>query len=176
MKTRFGGGSSSAGRRLKKSPKRGPHHRLHRRKRTERTPASLPHLGAARRDAGAAVSLQLEDAVGDGRGDVVGLLLPAVPWDHSQPAGHRVSFAPAAPYSGQAADRLGRTYRPSQPPDLGVHPPAARALVGGVSARLCAGPQSGRVPVVALEATRVAQFLPTELWPAQPLCPHGSAP
>ena len=33
---------------IKKNPKRGPHHRLHRRKLTERTPAPLPHLGAAR--------------------------------------------------------------------------------------------------------------------------------
>ena len=37
----IGGGSGSAGRRLKKSPKRGAHHRLRRRKRIERTPAPL---------------------------------------------------------------------------------------------------------------------------------------
>src|SRR5215469_5613795 len=45
-KTRSGGGSRSVGRRLKKSPERRPHHRLCRRKRTERTPAPLSHLGA----------------------------------------------------------------------------------------------------------------------------------
>ena len=76
-KRRSGDGSRSAGRRLKKSPKRRPHHRLHRRKRIERAPAPLPYLGAAGTDAGAAISLQLEDAVGDGGGDVVELLLPA---------------------------------------------------------------------------------------------------
>jgi hypothetical protein len=44
-------------------------------------------LGAARTDAGAAISLQLEDAVGDGGGDVVELLLLAVSWsvaDHAK--------------------------------------------------------------------------------------------
>jgi hypothetical protein len=33
----------------------------------------VPHLGAAGLDAGAAISLQLEDAVGDGRDNVVKL-------------------------------------------------------------------------------------------------------
>jgi len=176
MKTRFGGGSSSVGRRLKKSPQRRPHHRLHRRERTERAPAPLSHLGTAGTNAGTAISLQVEDAVGDGRGDVVELLLSALCRDHSQSAGHRVSHPFAAPHSRQAAHHLGRINRPSQPNDLGVHPPAARAIVGGVSSRLCAGAESGRVPVVALEATRVAKFLPAELWPAQPLCSQGSAP
>ncbi len=103
-----GTGNGSVGRRLKKSPKRGPHHRLHRRKRTERTAAPLSHLGAEGTDAGAAISLQLEDAVGHGGGDVVELLLPTLSRDHSQPAGHRVPGALAAPHSGQAAGRLGR--------------------------------------------------------------------
>ena len=64
---------------LKKSALRAAHHRLHRRKRTERAPASVPHLGAARTDAGAAISLQLEDALGHRRRHVVELLLPAFP-------------------------------------------------------------------------------------------------
>jgi hypothetical protein len=34
----------------------------------------LPHLGAERADAGVAISLHLEDAVGDGRGDLAVLL------------------------------------------------------------------------------------------------------
>jgi hypothetical protein len=50
------------------------------------------------------------------------------------------------------------------------------AVVGGISSRLCAGTESGRVPVVALEATRTAQLLPADLWPVKPLCPQGSAP
>ena len=63
---------------IKKSPKRRPHDRLHRRKRAEPAAASLPHLGAARTDSGAAVSLQLEDHF-RGRGhDAVELLLPTV--------------------------------------------------------------------------------------------------
>src|ERR1700758_2328976 len=176
MKIRSGNGSSNAGRRLKKSPKRRPDHRLHRRKRIERAPAPLPYVGPARTNAGAAISLQLEDAIGHGGGDVVEFLLPAFSRNHSQPAGHRVPRAPAAPHSRQVADRLGRIDRSSQPRDLGVHPPAARAVVGGVSSRLRAGTESRRVPVVALEATRTAELLPAELWPVKPLCPQGSAP
>jgi hypothetical protein len=52
----------------KKNTKRAAHDRFHRRKRIERAPAPLSHLGAERADAGAAISLQLEDTVGDGRG------------------------------------------------------------------------------------------------------------
>ena len=39
----------------------------------------MPHLGAARRDAGPGVQLQLEEAFGSGRADPPQLLLPAVP-------------------------------------------------------------------------------------------------
>src|SRR5438034_1838122 len=49
-KKRSGCGSRSVGRRLKKSPQRGAHHRLHRRERIEREPAPLPYLGATRTD------------------------------------------------------------------------------------------------------------------------------
>src|SRR5713101_6462735 len=47
MRRRSGDGRSNAGQRLKKSPKRGPDHRLHRRKRIKRETASLSHLGSA---------------------------------------------------------------------------------------------------------------------------------
>src|SRR5437870_8119932 len=43
-------------------------------------------------------------------------------------------------------------------------------LWGGVSSRLCAGTESGRVSVVALEAARVAQLLPAELRAVEPTC------
>ena len=43
----------------KKKPANKAHDRLHRRKRIESEAASLPHLGAPRRDAGAGVQLQL---------------------------------------------------------------------------------------------------------------------
>ena len=68
-------GSARGGRPLKKSPKTRPHDRLHRRKRIESEAASLPHLGAARRDAAAGVQLQLAEAFGVGRVDVAQLLL-----------------------------------------------------------------------------------------------------
>jgi len=152
---------------IKKSPKRAADDRLHRRKRTERAPAPLPHLGAEGADAGAAISLQLEDAVGHGGGDLVELLLPAVSGRDPLAADHPVPLASAAPHTRQAADRLGRLSRPSQPRGVGVRAPTTRAAVVGVSSRLCAGAESGRVPVVVLEAARAAQLLPAELRPVE---------
>jgi hypothetical protein len=58
-------------------------------------------LGAKGTNAGAAVSLQLKDVVGDGGGDVVELLLPPVSGSDPQPADHRVPLPFAAPYSGK---------------------------------------------------------------------------
>src|SRR5215469_10958183 len=171
-----GGGSRSVGRRLKKSPERRPHHRLCRRKRTERTPAPLSHLGAEGTNTGVAVSLQLEDVVGDGRGNVVELLLSTVSRRDSQPADHRVSRALAAPPTGQTAHCLGWLARPPQPCRMGLCAPAARTPPAGISSRLRAGTESSRVSVVALETTRTAQLLPPEFWPAQPLCPQGPSP
>jgi len=75
---RFGTGSSHAGPRLKKSPPRTAHYRLHRRKWIERAPPSRADPGAARADAGAPISLQLESAVGGGGSHLVELLLPAL--------------------------------------------------------------------------------------------------
>jgi transposase len=69
-------GRSKPGRQLKKSPKRRPHDRLHRRKRAKPAAAPLPHLGPARTDSGAAVSLQLEDHFRDRGHDAMELLLP----------------------------------------------------------------------------------------------------
>ena len=63
---------------LKKGQKRRPHHRLHRRERTERASPPLPYLGTTRTDAGAAIPLQLEDLIGDRGRDLVELLLPPV--------------------------------------------------------------------------------------------------
>src|SRR5208283_6144861 len=77
-KKRFGAGSSSVGRRLRKSPPRRPGDRLHRRKRTNRASASLSHLGTPRPNPGIAVSLHVEDVVGDGGRDLVVFLLPPI--------------------------------------------------------------------------------------------------
>ena len=54
-KSRSAPGSARPGRALKKSPKRRPYARLHRRKRIESEAASLPHLGTTRPNTGAAV-------------------------------------------------------------------------------------------------------------------------
>src|SRR5215467_6048035 len=106
---------------------------------------------------GVAVSLQLEDVVGDGRGNVVELLLSTVSRRDSQPADHRVSRALAAPPTGQTAHCLGWLARPPQPCRMGLCAPAARTPLAGISSRLRAGTESSRVSVVALETTRTAQ-------------------
>ena len=123
---------------LKKGQKRRPDDRLPRRKRIERTPASLPYLVTTWADASAARSLQL-----------------------ANPA------ASAAPPSWQLADHLGWPARPPQPWGRGFRAPAERTSWVGVSARLRSGIESGGVPLVALEAARVAQLLSAELRPAQ---------
>src|ERR1700722_810744 len=89
-------GSANAGQRLKKSPKTRVRHRFCRRKRTEPETPSLPNLGAARPDSRAAVSLQLENFVCDGRRNLVEFLLPTLPGLDPQSSGRSVSPAPAA--------------------------------------------------------------------------------
>ena len=53
----------------------------------ERAAPAGANLGTARPDAGAAISLQLEDALGRGRHHLVELLLPALPEDHADARG-----------------------------------------------------------------------------------------
>jgi len=76
---------------------------LGRRKRTERTVAPGVHLGPARAHSGAAVSFQLEGAVGGGRHQLVELLLPALPDDHSRTVGGGLSRPSVASSAGQAS-------------------------------------------------------------------------
>src|SRR5713101_1832131 len=52
---------------------------------------------AARTDPGAAISFQLEAALGDGRDNLVAFLLPALSWTHSRSPGDRVSYSRTLP-------------------------------------------------------------------------------
>jgi hypothetical protein len=97
-----------AGRRLKKSLKKAANPRFHRRKRIKRAAAPLPDVGAARPDAGVAIPLLLEDALGDGRGDVVELPSSALAGSDPQLAGRGVSGALAVTPGRPAADCVGR--------------------------------------------------------------------
>ena len=81
----------------------------------------------------------------------------------------------SAPHSRQAADRLGRAARASQPRGVGVRTAAARASVAGVSSRLRAGTEPGRVSVVALETARTAELLPARLRATERSCSPGVA-
>jgi len=136
----------------------------------------LPHLGAERTDAGAAVSLQLEDVGRDSGRNLVELLLPVVSGDNPQPADHRVSLSPTAPHSRQGADRLGRAAGTSQPRCLGLRAAAERTLMAGISSCLRPATESGRVSVVALETARAAQLLSAEFQAVELLRSQGLAP
>src|SRR6266481_2618989 len=144
-------GSSTAGPSLKKSPPGGPNYRLRRRERAERAAPPLPHVGAARTDPGAAISFQLEAALGDGRDNLVAFLFPPLSRTHSRSSGDRVSDSSLVPYPGQVAGHLGPPSRSPQPlgPALG-HRPAGPARTGA-PARLRAGTQPGGVPLGLLE-------------------------
>jgi hypothetical protein len=169
-------GNRSTGRRLKKSPQGRPYHRLHRRERTERAAAPLPHLGAQRTDAGPAVPLQLEDAFGYGRGHMVELLLPSFSWRHSFTAGNLVPRPSALPYTWKVVDPLGRTSGAPQRRGLGLHPATARADLDRVSARLRSGTEPSRISVVPLEAARTTQFLPGQLRSVESARSRGTTP
>ncbi len=133
----------------------------------------MPHLGAAGTDAGAAISLQLEELVSHCGGDVVEFLLSLVSGSHPQCADHRVSHSSPAPHSRQAHDCLGWATRASQPCRVGVCTAAARTSVAGVSSGLRPGTKPGRVSVVALETARTAELLPTRLWATERSCSPG---
>lgn len=94
---------------------------------------------------------------------MVELLFPVVPGSDLQPASHRISLPSAAPRLQSAATGLGRAVVPSQPDGAGIHLAAERAPLDGVPAHLCAGTEPSGVSVVALEAARTAELLPTGL-------------
>ena len=175
-KGRSAAGSARPGPALKKSLPTRPHDRLHRRKRINSEAASLPHLGAARRDAGPGVQLQLEEAFGSGRAELPQLLLPAVPWRDRGTRGHRLPEGLGRPHPRAATDRLGPTAGAPQPSGRGVH----RALRGshrnGVPAALCAGAEPGGIHLVLLEAARTAQRLPEGLWGTRPTRSPSTTP
>ena len=121
-------GSSNTGPPLKKSPKRRAHDRLHRRKRIEPAPASLPHLVAARPDSSAPVSLQLEDHLGGGGHDHVELRFPDLRKSRRQGAGRRISGEPGPADRRPDVDHPGSASGASQPPGRRV-----RGISGGTS-------------------------------------------
>src|SRR5207244_2007265 len=84
-------------------------------KRTEPKAAPLPDLGATRTDAGAGISLQLEDAVSDGGRDLVEFLFSPLSRYDSRPADDRFPSPPAVLSARQAADRLGWPAESPQP-------------------------------------------------------------
>src|SRR5246500_241924 len=176
---RSGAGRSTVGRRLKKSAPRAAHHHLRRRKRTERTAASSADLGAARTNSGAAISFQLEGALGRGGDHLVELLLPPLSHDHSRAAGGRFSRSSLAPPFGPAAGGLGRAAGPSGPRGQRLYCRAAGTAGDRALARLRSGTQSGRIYLGLLETSRAAQLLsarlrPTQLSGAPGAVPHAS--
>src|SRR5216683_7430188 len=142
--------------RLKKSAQRAAHHRLHRRKRAERATPSGAHLGPARTDPSAAISFQLEGALGRRWHHVVELLFPALPKHHSRPAGGGLPRPFAASAAGPTAGNLGSLPDPSQPPGRGVCRRPAGPPGTGLPAGLRPGTQPGGVHLGLLETSRAA--------------------
>ncbi len=176
MRRKSAHGNRSVGRRLKKSPNGRPDHRLHRREWAERTAPPLPYLGAK----GETPVLQyhfnwktLSAMAGITSWNFYFRLFPGA---IRSPQVILFPHPFTAPHTRQIADRLGRAGGASQRGGVGVHSTTARAALDRVPARLRPGTESGRVCVVLLEATRVAQFLSGQLRPVEPTCPPGAPP
>src|SRR5690348_16669538 len=90
--------------------------------------------------------------------------------------GGAVSRTSSAASSGKCADCLGRSAKPPQSHGVGLRAAATWTIVSGVPAGLRPGAESGGVPVVALEAPRVAELLPAGLWGTELSSPQGTAP
>lgn len=101
---------------LKKRRETRPNRRLHRRVGTERAAHPGTDLGAAWRDAGPAVPLQLASALGHCRDHLPALPLPAVSRCDQRSADHRVSPRPGASDPQAPAGDLGRSARASLGP------------------------------------------------------------
>src|SRR6202022_3570425 len=139
----WGYGSGGVGPRLKKRRRRAAHHRLHRRKWAERAAPSGAHLGPARTDPSAAISFQLEGALGRRWHHLVEFLFSALPRDHPRPTGGGLSRALAASSAGPTAGNLGSLQDSSQPPGRGICRPPAGPPGAGLPAGLCSRTQSG---------------------------------
>src|SRR5207253_1556170 len=103
-----------------RSASRRAHSRLHRRKRTEPTAASLPHLGAARANPDFAIQLQLEESVGGRRADSVELLLSPV--SRCREEGASLGSTPASAAAGDVGPFAGAP----QSTGSGLHRQSAR--------------------------------------------------
>src|SRR5271154_1330180 len=114
-KSRSAVGRRTVGRALKKSSERRPYFAVRRRKRSEPAAASLPHLGAARPDAGAAILLQLEKPVRSCGTDPTQVLFSFVSRSREEGAGAGLSQGPGAPLARTAAAGLGPFARAPQP-------------------------------------------------------------
>src|SRR3989454_2165378 len=180
-KSRSGSGRRRCGPRLKKSASRRAHSRLHRRKRTEPTAASLPHLGAARANAGFAIQLQLEEPVGGRRADSVELLLSPVSRCREEGASAGLSASLGSTPASAAAGGVGPFAGAPQSPGSGLHRQSARLDSPRIPPSLRAGTEPRGIHLGSLEATRTAQRLPQGLLPTQRsraphFAPHAPPP
>src|SRR5258708_38837782 len=151
-KTPLANGSARPGRRLKKSPKRRAHHRLHRRKRVEPASTPMSDLGSARTDAGAPVPFQLENHFHSSRNDDLELLLPDLRQGRGQGGddslpGSSPSALEISPVSG-----LGPAACPPQPAGGRVPRFARRPDRRRIPSALRAGTESRRISLGLLEA------------------------
>src|SRR5271155_5207429 len=175
----FATGRRPPGRTLKKSPKRAAHHRFPRRERTEPAATPLPHLVAAGPHAGAAVSLQLEDAFGHRGHYAVELLLPVVSRSDPRSAGGDLSQTPAAAHSREAAAGVGPATGASQPGGAGIRGRAERPHPHRVPAGVRSRVESHGIHLGPLQAPQTPQRLPQGLRRTEarrPACTPQHAP
>ena len=138
-------------------------HRLHRRERAQRAAPPMPDLGTPRPSSQPPVPLQLEYPLGDRRGNLVELLLSALPRFDQSSAGHRLSWSPAATAPRSLADHLGWPARPSEPEGRSVHFEASRPPPDRAASRLRSGTQSGRVSLGLPQTPRDPESLSKKL-------------
>jgi transposase len=141
---------------IKKSLKRRAHARLHRRKRVESASPSVSHLGSTWSNSCAAVPLQLEDHIRCCRNDHMELLFPDLRKGGRQGRNDSLPDSPPPIYPNTAIGGLGQAA--SAPQSAGGSVPGflGRPDRHRISSALCAGTQSGGIPVGSLEATYVA--------------------
>jgi hypothetical protein len=112
--------------------------------------------GSRRTGPDAAISCQLEGALGGRRHHVVEILSSVLVIDHPRSAGGGLSGALAASSAGPTVGNLRSLQDSSQPPGRGICRGPARPSGAGLPTALCSGTQSGRVHIGSLETSRAA--------------------
>src|SRR5262249_19646819 len=100
-----------------------------------------------------AISLQLENAVGNRRPDMVELLLPAISWRYQSTTNCSILDSPVATHSGIVDGRLGWVAESPQPAGKRIRRQYAGPVATGIPSGLRARVESCRISLGALETS-----------------------